>query len=220
MRFLCLHGMGTNAEVFEMQTAALRFELGDRYKFEFVEGTVPWPAAPGIQALFPSHTDFYAYYDSTSGPSILSALDLLHEYIAEEGPFDGVVGFSQGAALAATLMIRHDQLNQTVEPLFRCAIFMCGAAPCDWRGLDAGGKVRKLGVETDGKLIHVPTAHILGANDEAVGESHILRGLCGERGKVVYDHGGGHEVPRAPKEVTLGMAQAVRDVIDKANFVQ
>ncbi|KAF8243726.1 hypothetical protein K440DRAFT_656128 [Wilcoxina mikolae CBS 423.85] len=201
MRFLCLHGMGTNAEVFEMQTAALRFELGDQYTFEFVEGSVPH------RKLFTSSkkTEFYAYYDPSSTASILSALDSLQDYILDEGPFGGVVGFSQGAALAATLMIRHAQLNPCdTALLFRCA-----------KGLiDDGGS----GPEP--QPIHVPTAHIMGAKDESVEESNVLAGLCGERGKVVYDHGGGHEVPRAPKEITLGMAQAVREVIDKANFVQ
>ena len=30
-----------------MLTAAIRYELGDRHTFEFVEGTVPVPIAPG-----------------------------------------------------------------------------------------------------------------------------------------------------------------------------
>ena len=44
--------------------------------------------------------------------------------------------------------------------------------------------------------------------------------LCQERGKVVFDHGGGHEIPRQPKEITAQMAQAILDPIQKALFVQ
>jgi hypothetical protein len=66
MRFLCLHGIGTNNHVLEMQTgithtlndtremlllkdlaATVRYELGDTHTYEFVEGTERAPIADG-----------------------------------------------------------------------------------------------------------------------------------------------------------------------------
>ena len=44
----------------------------------------------------------------------------------EEGPFDGLLGFSQGAALAASLIMKHSDQSQ---PLVKCAIFICGLSP-------------------------------------------------------------------------------------------
>jgi predicted esterase len=44
----------------------------------------------------------------------------------EEGPFDGLMGFSQGAALAASLMMQH---SDQAHPLVDCAIFICGTLP-------------------------------------------------------------------------------------------
>lgn len=46
----------------------------------------------------------------------------------EEGPFDGVIGFSQGAALASSMMLQHAKSNPG-EELFRCAIFAGASLP-------------------------------------------------------------------------------------------
>ena len=46
----------------------------------------------------------------------------------EEGPFDGVIGFSQGAALASSMMLQHAKSNPG-EDLFGCAIFAGASLP-------------------------------------------------------------------------------------------
>lgn len=38
-----------------------------------------------------------------------AALNKLDRFIAENGPFDGVLGFSDGAGMAATLLLREKQ---------------------------------------------------------------------------------------------------------------
>ena len=48
MRFLCLHGMGTNSRIFEAQTAAIRYLLGSEHTFEFIDGAVPTAMAPSM----------------------------------------------------------------------------------------------------------------------------------------------------------------------------
>jgi pimeloyl-ACP methyl ester carboxylesterase len=48
------------------------------------------------------------------------------EVLDEEGPFDGLIGFSQGAALAASLILQH---SDRAHPLVDCAIFICGTLP-------------------------------------------------------------------------------------------
>ena len=50
----------------------------------------------------------------------------------EDGPFDGIMGYSQGATLAAQVIIRHALENpnaSTEEMPFRFAIFFNGATP-------------------------------------------------------------------------------------------
>lgn len=47
MRFLCLHGIGSSAQVFETQLSALTAGLGSRYEFVFLQGDIPSEAGPG-----------------------------------------------------------------------------------------------------------------------------------------------------------------------------
>jgi len=126
MRFLCLHGMGTNSHIFEMQTAALRYELGDHHTYEFVEGTIETPIAPELKCYLSTGDTYFAYFDQNSLSTCRKALSDLETFIQTDGPFDGVMAFSQGAALASTLIVKkflQDPCGQTLNPIFKCAIF-------------------------------------------------------------------------------------------------
>ncbi|KAF5020448.1 hypothetical protein F66182_7527 [Fusarium sp. NRRL 66182] len=218
MRILCLHGMGTNSKVLKMQTSALRHQLGhsQSHKYEFVDGGEPKPPAPGIEA-FIGPDESLAYYDQHSAESVLAAVDDLSEYIAEEGPFDGVLGFSQGASLAAMIMVRARHAN---PPPFQFAVFFCAGLPYCEKALRAGKLKLLKADETSGPVIHVPTANIFGTKDPDLSDSKALVELCQPWGRVVLDHGAGHEIPRVPVEVVDDMARAVEKVVTKASIGQ
>ena len=163
----------------------------------------------GIAALFPN-TSYCSFFDPTDTVSILSAIDDLESYVSSEGPFDGVMGFSQGAALAAMLLRRRPMV-------FSFAIFICAAVPLCERGLKAG-ILLELDPLADGVSIDVPSAHIIGTRDQALEASLMLTGIC--RVKKVFDHGAGHEIPVNPKGVTSRMADCVEEIITKATLVQ
>ncbi|KAF5671688.1 DUF341 domain-containing protein [Fusarium heterosporum] len=95
MGILCLHGIGTNSKVLEMQTSAFRHQLShsQSHKYEYVDGAEPTLLALDIESFIEVDKSF-VYYDPNSAKSIRTAIDDLWEYIAEEGPFDGVLGFS------------------------------------------------------------------------------------------------------------------------------
>jgi hypothetical protein len=57
--------------------------------------------------------------------------EYLLDIIDEDGPFDGVVGFSQGAAAAATALLHSQSLDSTAPPLFKFAIFFCATSALD-----------------------------------------------------------------------------------------
>ena len=168
---------------------------------------------PGISALFPNDK-YFAYYDPTNATSILQAVNDLSSYVSAEGPFDGVMGFSQGAALAAMLLARDSSLVP-----FSFAIFLCAGLPFCEASLRKG-VLRHLDPKVDRELIWVPTAHIVGAKDDALEASLGLKDLCYERARGVFDHGAGHEMPVSPKDVTGDMARCVEDVIARATFIQ
>ncbi|KAL9608150.1 MAG: hypothetical protein Q9167_007002 [Letrouitia subvulpina] len=149
-----------------------------------------------IQSLFSTDEEFFSYFDESSVHSCQKALADLETYIQTEGPFDAVLAFSQGAALATTLMVkkwREDPGAQRSDPVFRCGIFFSGGVPCDPDALLLRGQIRTLDFDSDGVAIPVLTACIWGKDDLPFPPR--LCALCDPRGRTVFVHEGGHEVP-------------------------
>ncbi|KAH7044042.1 serine hydrolase-domain-containing protein [Macrophomina phaseolina] len=128
MRVLCLHGRGSNTE-----TAGLRSLLEPEYEFEFVEGR--WPHLEGNWSLHTvdfSKSKLYGYYNGLDLDDILQTENELRQIIKDHGPFDGILGYSQGATLAAQLVIRYileDPFATIQELPLKFAIFINGATP-------------------------------------------------------------------------------------------
>ena len=88
----------------------------------------------GLTALVPPDTETLTWADETSAASRSDAVFDLDRYIVDTGPFDGVMAFSSGAALATTLLLYKQQKNpveQRLHPLFKCAIFFSRGIPGD-----------------------------------------------------------------------------------------
>ena len=60
----------------------------------------------------------------------------IEEIIGEEGPFDRVIGFSQGAALAASIMLEHAKIDP-FEDIFKLAIFAGASSPFEMSSQNA-----------------------------------------------------------------------------------
>lgn len=70
------------------------------------------------------------FYPSAQPAFVEAAQSYIHEIIEEEGPFDGVIGFSQGAALAASLILEHQKsYPNAINSLFKFAIFAGASLP-------------------------------------------------------------------------------------------
>ncbi|KAI0378119.1 serine hydrolase FSH [Hypomontagnella monticulosa] len=222
MRFLCLHGTGTNSRIFETQTAALRYELGDHHKYEFVEGTHPTDIAPELRENFSMVDEFFAYADFEDPDSCAAALGQLDSYIAAEGPFDGVIAFSQGAALAVAYLAQKWMQNSSSErlsPTFKCAVlFSSRNAYEPTLQLLAATPSPVASPESD--IIQIPTAHIWGRNDLETDMTDVMR-LCTSDGRETYVHDGGHEVPGARMTAAVrASVQMIRRVVSSALYKQ
>ena len=123
----------------------------------------------------------------------------LEQYLKTEGPFDGLIAFSQGTALASAFLLelipRFQSHGQTYTPSCQCAVFVCGRLPF----LDTG--MRPYPQQADCRnIIGIPTVHIYGSNDLIdPGQGPALKDLCDPKKAYVYKHQGGHEVP-GPKD--------------------
>lgn len=178
---------------------------------------------PGVDIISGLEDEYLQYGDHTIPGSYGKALDDLESLVDQEGPFDGVMTFSQGAGLAAALMVRklrQDPHHARLNPIFRCAIFFCGGVPLDPSISDDGKAAsRLLSFEADGELIHIPSAHIWGAHDRVYPTfGPVLSKLCCSDQRADFIHQGGHEIP-GPKdqEGVLNAIRVIQRAIQRAN---
>ncbi|MCJ1391332.1 hypothetical protein MMC18_004195 [Xylographa bjoerkii] len=240
MKFLCLHGKGTSAEIFEMQTGAVfslhaqflvaetitegfRNLLPKHFDYDFLEGEKEVPPAPLIAKVFPG--PYMSYLTDYSVSSIEEQHEFIMNIVDEEGPFDGVMGFSQGASLAASILIHHQIEKPWLPPPFRVAVFLCATyahsrnsldgkdvtdkvpasgLPDRRRSTDSGyssddnsarDSIRVFYADSTKARIQIPTAHLYGENDSYLHESLEIVDLCDQRLSLEFKHKGGHEVP-------------------------
>lgn len=86
----------------------------------------------------PSTSDSDTDDGSKSGGSVKSAhrsteraIRYLLDVVAKHGPFDAVVGYSEGAVMAATMLLWQQRKQRRGEPLFKLGVFFAGWPPVD-----------------------------------------------------------------------------------------
>ena len=173
LRVLCLHGFGQNGEVLRDRSGAFRKPL-KKSRFELTYVDAPFPCADADatsqRAWWRTSDDGVTTYDGWD----TSRAQLVDRWRAEG--FDGILGFSQGAAAAAMLCAE-------VRPRF--AVLVAGFVP---RDREAAATLLA-GVEG------VPTLHVYGRTDAIVEteRSRALAALFG--GASIVEHDGGHMLP-------------------------
>lgn len=68
---------------------------------------------------------FYNWYEGLSSSQVRDAHDFVKDVIEDDDPFDGVIGFSQGASLILSILYHHEICHPDRPPPFRFAIFFC-----------------------------------------------------------------------------------------------
>ncbi|PYI03475.1 hypothetical protein BO78DRAFT_432081 [Aspergillus sclerotiicarbonarius CBS 121057] len=210
MRFLCLHGAGTNAEIFEIQSGGISYDLAKKgHTFKYYNGCMEAEVEPQLKGLFPG--PFYNHYprDQVPGENLAIAMKHVYQIIEREGPFDAVMGFSQGAGLACAMIAHHAKTHQ--EPLFKLAVFICGALPYD----STGSEVLAVPPPGGDYPVQIHTTNIVGKQDELYPSSMHLYGVCDPAKARFYDHGSRHLVP-FDVENTEAMVAAIDASIQRA----
>lgn len=91
-----------------------------------------------------------------SDQSAQEAMDYLYDIMETAGPFDGIIGYSEGATVAATLLLHEQRRFETtgIPQMFKCALFFAGWPPMT---PELDGIV--LADESD-LMISIPTCHV------------------------------------------------------------
>ncbi|CAG7931633.1 unnamed protein product [Penicillium olsonii] len=222
MRFLCLHGVGTNSKCLVISLCAkscspapLRYEVGDGHTYDFVEGIFPYELAPEIRDIVPADDQGFSYFDPDSVPASLQAVKDLEHFIEREGPYDGVLAFSQGMMLACTLLMRKMQENKALP--FKCAIFFSPRmAPLVHEDL-CRGIFTEIDPQDLREKIDIPTTLVWGSADPFATKAVELQQLFLPGCLSTVVHEGGHEVPGyAFKSALAQTVKVIRRTTDQA----
>jgi predicted esterase len=201
-------------------------ERDNSAEFTFIDGPVAQPAGPGIAGVYDG--PYLGYFPCDQLPpahdvaalgqalrshsfreSIEAAFDLIDGILEDEGPFDGILGFSHGATLAAAFLLHHTATRPQSPPWgpFRCAVFIAGLAPFE----EDGTRIR---ADERGAVIKLPSVHVAGRQDEIFAESLNLYRLCQRDGAALVVHEKGHLIPRERDDL-MAVARAIRGLETK-----
>jgi hypothetical protein len=96
----------------------------------FTNGEIMASPSPDIEKVYEGpYYSFFSWSDPPTGSeleSVSAAYQLIYDVIEEEGPFDGILGFSQGATLASAFLMHHAEQHPLDLPFvhFKYAIFI------------------------------------------------------------------------------------------------
>src|SRR2546423_2289989 len=225
LKILMLHGYTQSGPLFHAKTRALEKHLQKAFPgSKLVYPTGPLRLNPtDVPGFEPSSADdateveVYGWWrrsNPADPPEYLGFEDCMAavaKILATEGPFDGAIGFSQGAALTAMLAsilegpsrreaFSHFRSESPLSIPFPPPLDSLQNPPLKfgviYSGFMAPGQRYK--AFYDQPHIRTPTAHFLGSLDSVVDESRsrALIDACGGEGKArVLWHPGGHFVP-------------------------
>ncbi|KAL9103459.1 MAG: hypothetical protein Q9163_001487, partial [Psora crenata] len=128
VKILMLHGFGVNAAIFEAQTAPIRALLPSHWEYYFLQGPLECGPAPGIGDIYPGQK-YNCWFHVPSLIEIQSVHSFLEDVIEDEGPFDAAWGFSAGAMVLGSLILRYAHETPYLPQPFRAAIFMHSYMP-------------------------------------------------------------------------------------------
>lgn len=222
-RILCLHGGGVNAEIFELQCRTLIARLGSSLRLVFMQ-------APFLSDPHPSVVTVYGHLGPfrrwirwiPEHPEIepeAAAQEIRYQVLrameddAGTGKWIGILGFSQGAKIAASVLWTQQRMMETVGEEawthFKFGVFMAGKAPLlmlDYR-LEKPAHVEdpsNMSFEFEDwpktnqgpHVLHIPTLHVHGLRDPGMAQHQVLLDKYCKTGTTkLVEWDGGHRIP-------------------------
>lgn len=140
--------------------------------------------------------------------NLQAALDRLIGILDTEGDITGLISYSEGTISASTLIVEEEKrLKENGRtPHIKYAIFIHGWPPVD----TTTGRVFLS--DEAGEVIFIPTCHVVSVVDPYIDGSMALYNVCAADKAELFDHGGGHLIPREP-DIVAEWADMVRKAI-------
>lgn len=246
IKVLMLHGFTQSGPNFHSKTRALEKNLQKAFPagislhyptapIRLAPADIPFPVAPAANGEPEgADTDAWAWWrrkgdrEPYAYEGLEQGLERIAEALRAEGPFDGVIGFSQGGACAGMLaallepgrresferlyagggMRFPESFEGVVHPPLKFAVSYSGFAA---RGVEAYRGFYEPKIKT-------PMLHFLGSLDAVVEEARslaLVEACEKSEGRVVY-HPGGHFLPSSQKAYVGALIGFMKEVLHAA----
>ncbi|KAI8962920.1 serine hydrolase FSH [Daldinia sp. FL1419] len=129
MRILCLHDDGQNENILKSELAPLLSNLQQSnltLAFEFLNGPLQCLGSPKGDS---SELYRYKFFEVEEVGDIRKAGDWLVRKLDHDGPYDGILAISQGAAVVSSFLLYRQWYDHELPAPFRFAIFINGGIP-------------------------------------------------------------------------------------------
>lgn len=254
-RILCLHGGGSNAKIFRAQCRNLNARLKTHFRLVFVDAPFSSQPGPDVNSVYADWGPFRRWLRWTPDHPELSAIDAVAEIdnslqraiddddsYGATGEWIGLLGFSQGAKMSASLLFRQQKGTEKAKSVnnFRFAVLLAGRGPLvsldpefcmtmafhDAAALSLGPHQSNFpDGEKHDNVLRIPTLHVHGLKDPGL-EHHrqFLKEYCGEGSTTLIEWDGDHRVPLKQKDVVtvveqiLDLARETGVLRDKAHI--
>ncbi|KAL0360017.1 UNVERIFIED_CONTAM: Rhodanese-like domain-containing protein 6 [Sesamum radiatum] len=188
VRLLCLHGFRTSADIIKKQlTGKWHPSVLHRLDLVFVDAPFPCQGKSDVEGIFdPPYYEWFQFNkEFTEYQNFDECLDYIEDCMIKHGPFDGLLGFSQGAILSAGLAgLQAKGVALTKVPKLKVVVIIGGA------------KFRNPSIveKAYSSPIQCPSVHFLG--DEDFLKPYGTELLESFIDPLVIRHPKGHTIPR------------------------
>lgn len=242
-RILCLHGGGTNARIFESQCRAISAHLEPYFRLVFAEAPYESTPGPNVTSVYADYAPFKRWLrwieedEETRDEAVICDIDRAIEAAMVEddrkgatGSWVALLGFSQGAKLAMSLLIRQDIRRarhvspEARAPDWRFGVILAGRAPpvaldpglfkstmlCDPSQLDIVRPPDMIDAMSEEHRVKVPTIHMQGLLDQGLHlHREMLEDYCVEDTARLIEWNAAHVVPLKRADVGILVTQIV-----------
>ncbi|KAJ8541331.1 hypothetical protein K7X08_002147 [Anisodus acutangulus] len=203
-RFLCLHGFRTSAAILKKQIFdKWPSQVVEKLDFVFIDAPSPCQGKSEVEGIFdPPYYEWYQFNkDLKEYQNFDKCLAYIEECMIKHGPFDGLLGFSQGAMISGALPGLQDKgVGLTNVPKIKYLIIIGGAKLQN----------KPLAEKAYSSAITCPSIHFLGEQDYL--KKYGMELLESFVHPVVIHHPRGHSIPRFDEKGLESMISFIEKV--------